>query len=159
MCLCTAWHGVCAVPQRQQFLPGWMWGEVVVVATADRRHSVCPRLLRHRLPQTLLPRHPQVDSVGKQNEVLASRSRDRIFKIHARYIVNFVWTKESDSMTIDHWDCNKLMTLVEEWSALDSSEAKFTFSPPKLTYIHIRLKIPRTITKDVGVSLGNVHNI
>lgn len=78
------------------------------MATADRRHPIRPRLLRHRLSQTLLPRHPQVDSVGKQYEVIASRSRDRIFQIHARYIVNFVSTKESDSMTIDdHWDCNK----------------------------------------------------
>lgn len=88
------------------------------MATADRRHSVRPRLLRHRLSQTLLPRHPQVDSAGKQYEVFALRSRGHIFQIHARYIVNFVWTKESDSMTIGNWDRNKLMTLVEEWSGL-----------------------------------------
>lgn len=42
--------------------------------------------------------------------------------------------------------------LFEKYSALDSNKAIFIHTHPTLSLVHIRLIIPRTVKKEVGVS-------
>lgn len=50
------------------------------------------------------------------------------------------------------------MTLIEEYSALNSNEARVIYTNHALSTIHIRLKIPWSIKKEVGASYYDITN-
>lgn len=68
------------------------------------------------------------------------------YQISIQDLINCVWTKALDSVTVGHWDLY-LWPFFEEHSALDTNMATFIHTHPTLTPIHIHLKLPRTIKK------------